>query len=133
MASQPIAKEGDTVTGTDIHIVMVPSPGGPVPTPMPGPFAGRFKSGLSTTTFVDGKTVALEGDSVAKNEVEHVAPVGTFQSPPKNEARVRQGGACVFVDGKPVVRSGDTAFTCADPEDAPTGTVVAEGTVFAGE
>ncbi|MBI4917938.1 MAG: hypothetical protein HY825_19025 [Acidobacteria bacterium] len=57
---------------------------------------------------------------------------GTFQSPPKNEARVRQGGACVFVDGKPVVRSGDTAFTCGDPEDAPTGTVVAVGTVFAG-
>lgn len=30
---QPAAKMGDKVVGMDIHIVMIPSPGGPVPTP----------------------------------------------------------------------------------------------------
>ncbi len=31
------AKMGDKVIGTDIHIIMVPSPGGPEPTLMPAP------------------------------------------------------------------------------------------------
>ena len=39
---KPIAKEGDQVVGTDTHIVMIPSPGGPVPTPLPHPFVGQL-------------------------------------------------------------------------------------------
>ena len=35
---QPAAKQGDKVVATDIHIVNIPSPGGPVPTPLPHPF-----------------------------------------------------------------------------------------------
>jgi len=42
----PAAKHLDIVTGVDIHIVMVPTPGGPVPTPIPHPFIGMiFDSG----------------------------------------------------------------------------------------
>ena len=37
---QPAAKQGDQVIATDIHIVMIPSPGGPVPTPLPNPVRG---------------------------------------------------------------------------------------------
>ena len=37
---QPAAKQGDQMTAVDMHIVMVPSPGGPVPTPLPHPFMG---------------------------------------------------------------------------------------------
>src|SRR4051812_35981102 len=32
------AKFGDPVLGLDIHMVMVPTPAGPVPTPLPHPF-----------------------------------------------------------------------------------------------
>ena len=34
---QPAAKQGDQITGIDTHIIMIPSPGGPVPTPLPHP------------------------------------------------------------------------------------------------
>ncbi len=34
------AKWGDPVIGVDIHLVMVPTPAGPVPTPLPHPFIG---------------------------------------------------------------------------------------------
>ena len=34
------AKFGDPVAGIDCHMVMVPSPAGPVPTPLPHPFIG---------------------------------------------------------------------------------------------
>jgi len=37
---QPAAKQGDQVVATDVHIVLIPSPGGPVPTPLPHPFVG---------------------------------------------------------------------------------------------
>ncbi|MCC6526094.1 MAG: hypothetical protein IT373_25835 [Polyangiaceae bacterium] len=67
MPSQPAAKEGDEVVGSDIHVVMVPSPGGPVPTPLASPFKGKLTDGLSQTTCVDNQSVALEG-SRAKND-----------------------------------------------------------------
>ena len=38
---QPAAKQGDQVMATDTHIVMIPSPGGPVPTPLPHPLSVR--------------------------------------------------------------------------------------------
>ncbi len=37
--AQPAARQNDPVTGTDVHIVLTPSPGGPVPTPVPLPFS----------------------------------------------------------------------------------------------
>jgi len=46
------AKMGDKVIGTDIHIIMVPSPGGPVPTPMPNPFNGTITGGCSTDVMI---------------------------------------------------------------------------------
>ncbi len=42
------AKMGDKVIGTDIHIIMVPSPGGPVPTP----FNGTITGGCSTDVMI---------------------------------------------------------------------------------
>jgi hypothetical protein len=45
---QPAAKQGDQIVATDTHIVMIPSPGGPVPTPLPHPFTGQIDGGLSS-------------------------------------------------------------------------------------
>jgi len=36
----PAVKHFDPVIGVDIHIVMIPTPGGPLPTPIPHPFIG---------------------------------------------------------------------------------------------
>jgi hypothetical protein len=54
----PAAKQGDKIVGTDIHIIMVPSPGGPVPTPTPSPFNGMITTGLSTDVFIECKPAA---------------------------------------------------------------------------
>ncbi|MBI4955748.1 MAG: hypothetical protein HY908_27260 [Myxococcales bacterium] len=132
MPSQPIAKDGDRVVGTDVHVVLVPSATGPVPTPMPIPFAGKLADGLSPTTYADGQAVAVEG-AEARNDAEHVAVGGSFQTPPRNRGAVREGSPSVFVDGKGVAAHGGVVWTCADPEDAPNGAIVAEGTVFVGE
>jgi uncharacterized Zn-binding protein involved in type VI secretion len=116
----------------DTHVVLLPSPAGPVPTPMPMPFAGELCDALSTSTCIDDKEVALEG-SVARNQPEHAPAGGPFQRPPRNEARVQNGSSSVFADDRPVARAGDRALTCNDPTDAPVGVVVGTSTVFIGD
>ncbi|MFO0612093.1 MAG: PAAR domain-containing protein [Polyangiaceae bacterium] len=128
---QPIAKQGDHVFGVDTHVVMVPSPGGPVPTPMPNPFAGQLTDNLSGTVFVDNKPVAMV-DSVANNLPAHLPMGGPFQKPPANKGTVTQGSATVFVDNKGVARRNDPAKCCNDPADQDTGHIVATGTAFCG-
>lgn len=130
---QPAAKQGDQVVGTDIHIVMVPAPTGPVPTPLPHPFSGIIDGDLASEVKVMGLPAATTG-STATNMPPHLpTPPGTaFQRPPTNKARIIRGSATVFIKGKPAARAGDAASTCNDPVDQPTGTVVAAGTVFIG-
>ena len=127
----PAAKQGDRVLATDIHIVMIPTPGGPVPTPLPHPYTGMLDGSLAGTVNIDGKPAAVQG-STATNSPSHVPQGGPFQSPPSNRATVQAGSATVRIEGKPAARQGDTATTCNDPADAPVGTVVAVGTVRIG-
>lgn len=128
---QPAAKGGDRVVATDIHVVMIPSPGGPVPTPLPHPFAGQLDGGLSGDVRIGAKPAAVQG-STATNSPAHVPQGGPFQSPPKNRGEVLTGSATVRINGKPAARNGDAAMTCNDPADLPAGTVVAAGTVMVG-
>lgn len=131
----PAAKKGDRVTGTDIHIVMIPAPppAPPVPTPLPHPFAGIVDGGLSSDVTIMGKPAAVVG-STAGNSPAHVpmAPGTSFQKAPSNRATIQGGSATVTINGKPAARSGDPASTCNDPVDAPIGKVVATGTVMIG-
>ena len=60
---QPAAKQGDQVVATDTHIIMIPSPGGPVPTPLPHPFTGQIDGGLSSDVNVEGKPAAVQGST----------------------------------------------------------------------
>ncbi len=129
--SKPGAKQDDTVVGVDTHIIMMPSPAGPVPTPTPMPFNGKLVDQLSDTVMIDKKAAAVQG-SKAKNLPPHVPAGGPFQKPPSNEATVQTGSTKVMFDDKPAVRAGDTALTCNDPVDAPNGTVVCGGTVIIG-
>jgi uncharacterized Zn-binding protein involved in type VI secretion len=127
----PAAKQGDRVMATDIHIIMIPTPGGPVPTPLPHPFTGMLDGSLSTDVNIEGKPAALQG-STATNTPSHVPQGGPFQKPPANRATVQLGSTTVLINGKPAARNGDPALTCNDPADAPVGTVVATGTVLIG-
>ena len=117
----------------DTHIVMVPSPGGPVPTPLPHPFVGIIDGELSSDVNIMGKPAATV-DSTAGNTPAHIpTPPGTsFQSPPSDKATIQMGSATVMINGKGAARMGDTAMTCNDPADMPAGTVIAAGTVMIG-
>jgi len=129
---KPAAKQGDKIQATDTHILLVPSPGGPVPTPTPMPFVGTIMSGVSTDVFIEGKPAATV-DSVAMNMPPHIPAAGPFQKPPTNQGKILMGSTGVFINGKPAARQGDMAMTCNDPADMPIGQVMAVGTVFIGE
>ncbi len=128
---EPAAKLGDLVTAGDTHVVLVPSPGGPVPTPLPFPFAGKITTGCSTTVFIEGVPAAVVG-SQAQNLPPHVPESGSFANPPTNQATIVMGSPTVAFDGKPAARNGDKAMTCNDPAPLPIGVVEAVGTVEIG-
>ena len=129
---QPAAKQGDTITALDIHIIMIPAAAGaPVPTPLPHPFNGIIDGSLSPNVNVMGMAAATQG-STATNTPPHIPQGGPFQKPPSNRATILMGSARVLINGKPAARAGDTALTCNDPADLPAGTVVATSTVFMG-
>lgn len=128
---QPAAKQGDQVMATDIHIIMIPTPGGPVPTPIPHPFVGMIDGELSQDVNIMGMAAATV-DSTASNTPPHIPQGGPFQSPPSNKATIKMGSATVKINGKMAARNGDTAMTCNDPSDLPGGTVMAVGTVMIG-
>ncbi|MGI8768541.1 MAG: PAAR domain-containing protein [Propionibacteriaceae bacterium] len=120
---QPAARMNDTVIGTDIHIVMVPSPGGPIPTPAPHPFVGRLTGSLSTDVMINSQAAATQGSKAMMN-TPHI-PIGgpTFQRPPTSAGTVLAGSPTVLVNGKPLARLGDQVLTCNDPVDAPTSAI----------
>jgi uncharacterized Zn-binding protein involved in type VI secretion len=129
---QPAAKQGDQITATDTHIVIVPgSP--PVPTPLPHPFSGIINGQLSSDVNVMSQPAATVG-STADNTPPHIpTPPGTaFQKPPANKGTIKMGSLTVKINGRAAARNGDIAETCNDPVDLPVGTVVAAGTVLIG-
>ena len=128
---QPAAKKGDQIIATDTHIIMIPSPGGPVPTPLPHPFMGQIDGALSSDVNIAGQPAAVQG-STATNMPSHIPQGGPFQKPPSNKATIQLGSSTVFINGKPAARNGDKAMTCNDPADLPVGTVIAVGTVLIG-
>ena len=128
---QPAAKQGDKIMATDTHIIMIPSPTGPVPTPLPHPFTGIINGNLSSNVKIMGLPAATVG-STAQNIPPHIPQGGPFQKPPSNRATIQIGSPTVRINGKSAVRNGDTAMTCNDPVDLPVGKVVAVGTVTIG-
>jgi len=128
---QPAAKQGDQVIATDTHMIMIPSPGGPVPTPLPHPFTGMLDGALSSDVNIEGKPAAVQG-STATNTPSHIPQGGPFQKPPTNKATVQMGSGTVMINGKPAARNGDKAMTCNDPADLPGGSIIAVGTVMIG-
>jgi uncharacterized Zn-binding protein involved in type VI secretion len=128
---QPAAKQGDKIIATDTHIILIPTPGGAVPTPLPHPFTGMIDGNLSTDVKIMGLPAATAGSS-ATNMPPHIPQGGSFQRPSSNRATIQLGSPTVKINGKMAARNGDTAMTCNDPADLPIGTVVAVGNVMIG-
>jgi uncharacterized Zn-binding protein involved in type VI secretion len=125
------AKLNDQVVGTDTHVILVVTPGGTVPTPVPHPFSGTITGGCSTNVFIDGQPAAVVG-SAATNNPPHAPQGGSFQTPPTNAGTVFQGSTSVFINGKPAARVTDPVQTCNDPSPAPTSKIVGTSTVQIG-
>lgn len=142
---------GDLVVGVDLHNVLVPTPGGPVPVPLPHPFigltgdpAGALVSGLTNqlasmatggavgpkpgAVLVNGLPVMTTAD-LSRNApgLAHTPmPPGTaFASPPSGEGIHDFGSLTVAAGGAGVVRAGDPVRSCADPAPLPTSAVIA--------
>jgi uncharacterized Zn-binding protein involved in type VI secretion len=122
---------GDKVVGTDTHIIMIPSPGGPVPTPLPHPYAGTITGGCSQNVMIANMPAATVG-STSMAAPPHVPQGGPFQVPPTNQGTVTKGSGTVMINNKPAARAGDTVMTCNDPAPAPTSSIVAVSTVMIG-
>ena len=107
--SRAAARQGDQVTGTDVHVLLVPSPGGPVTTPTPLPFSGTITSGCVRDVLVNSRSIAVSR-AVATNSPPHLAPPpATFQRPPTNRGTVQTGsldGARRRFAGEPPQRPG---------------------------
>jgi uncharacterized Zn-binding protein involved in type VI secretion len=127
----PAAKQGDKIVGVDIHIVMIPSPTGQVPTPLPHPFNGVINGSLSQNVKIMGMPAAT-ANSTAINTPPHIPHGGQFQKPPSDKATITIGSSTVRINGKMAARSGDMAMTCNDPADIPVGKVIATSTVYVG-
>jgi uncharacterized Zn-binding protein involved in type VI secretion len=120
---QPAARRNDPVTGTDVHILLVPTPGGPVPTPTPLPFVGQLMTGLSPDVLINGRPAATQGSGALNNPPHLAPPPATFSRPPANQGLVLAGSPAVLVNGKPLARLGDQVATCNDPVDLPAATI----------
>src|SRR5579863_9665431 len=111
---QGAAKLGDSiVNAADIHVVLVPSPGGPVPTPQPFPFNGRITMNTSANVRINSRPAATVG-SMAQNVPPHIPATGTFQVPPTNLGRVVMGSMTVRINGRAAARMADLCETCHD-------------------
>jgi len=80
------AKHFDPVLGIDVHIVLIPSPAGPIPTPVPHPFVGvmfdpkDYLPKVGATVLINGLPRATAGSAV--KAVPHVPMGGPFLKPP---------------------------------------------------
>lgn len=120
---QPAARQNDVVFGLDIHIVMIPTPGGEVPTPLPHPFAGKITGGCSSNVKIEGQPAAVVGSEV-KADVNHIPMGGRFQKNPNNQGKVKFGSFTVKINGKQAARMGDSVETCNDPAPLPSCTIL---------
>ncbi len=92
----PAAKLNDKIVGTDFHILMIPTPGGPVPQPIPNPYCGAILKDTEPTVKIMGFPAAVVGSTAIGNPP-HMPLGGPFQKPPTNMAKIIKGAATVFI------------------------------------
>ncbi len=119
----PAAKQNDQVVGVDVHIVMIPSPAGPVPTPLPHPFSGMIDGDTEPSVEIMGMPAAILG-STASAMPPHIPQGGPFQIPPGNKATIMMGSPDVLIG------SGDSGGSADDLGAGATSTITEDGTYF---
>lgn len=109
----------DLVLGIDTHVVLMPSPAGPVPTPVLLPFVGLvfdpldYVPGIGATVWINGRPRAQAGSAV-KACVPHQACGAVFLKPPANEGEVFTGSSTVACEGEPLASDGSRVLSCQD-------------------
>ncbi|WP_437828343.1 DUF6531 domain-containing protein [Sorangium sp. So ce1153] len=135
------AKWGDPVLGIDIHMVMVPTPAGPVPTPLPHPFIGvvfdpmgAAMSAVMGAVFGGGGAVRVNGMPVGNTGTE-VKGVPHFPTPPGvsfapndipgNDGTLITGSKTVDFEGSSQSRTTSIVMSCNFPINLPTSVCLA--------
>lgn len=112
----------DPVMGVDIHIVMIPTPAGPVPTPLPHPFVGMIMDPMDYVPKV-GATVMVNktprGNSTTAGMLGtkvHIPMGGPFQMAPTigHDSNNFFGSPRVTADGSYFSASGFMVMSCND-------------------
>jgi len=118
----------DLVLGVDIHIMLVPTPVGPVPTPLPHPFTGLVLDpmGAAMNAAMGGGVVLVNGLFVTNcgtgvmNIPPHLPVPGPFaKGIPENDAELWVGALNVSMGGSLAVRlslAGIDTICVARPE-----------------
>src|SRR5262245_47143238 len=134
------AKQGDLVIGVDTHLVMVPSPLGPILTPLPHVFPGVVYDPLGLTIAAAsvglgiGGGVLINGSPVANTGMEvrgerHLpTPPGTSFAPsdqPDHTGTIVTGSKTVSMGGASCARLTSLVSSCNFPLNLPTSTCLA--------
>lgn len=112
------AKHFDPVVGIDTHIVAIPTPGGPVPTPIPHPYVGSVFDAIDylpggASVLVNGLPRGHAGSAVLFS-TPHIPMGGMFTVPPSNEAQLFHGSTTVVSEGEPQALLGLSVLDCQD-------------------
>jgi RHS repeat-associated protein len=116
---QPAAKHLDPVVGVDTHIILIPTPGGPVPTPIPHPYVGMlfdpmdYVPKIGSTINVNGLPRAIAG-TAGTALPPHVPMGGPFAKPPSNESEMFMGSSTVIAEGEPMSYAALPVLSCQD-------------------
>ncbi|MCW5518549.1 RHS domain-containing protein [Aureitalea sp. L0-47] len=112
----------DPIVGVDIHIVMIPTPAGPVPTPLPHPFVGMVMDPMDYIPVV-GATIMINkmprGNATTAGMLGskvHIPMGGPFQMAPTigHDSVNFFGSPRVVADGSYMSASGFMVMSCND-------------------
>lgn len=113
------AKHFDPILGIDVHIILIPTPAGPVPTPLPNPYVGMamdpfdYAPLIGGTVYVNGMMRAQAGTGGVAT-VPHIPMGGPFgPPPPTNESEVFMGSMTVASDGDAQSYFGLPVLSCS--------------------
>ncbi len=131
------AKFFDVVVGVDLHVVMVPTPAGLVPVPLPHPFVGYVydPAGAAMGAILGGGLVLVNGLPAANTGTAVKALFHHFPTPPGikfypsdvpgNEGSIVTGSKTVSFGGSSAARFGSMVTTCNFPVNLPTSVCMA--------
>jgi RHS repeat-associated protein len=137
------AKWGDLVFGIDLHLVMVPTPTGPIPTPLPHAFVGivfdpggaaiaaamrRLSGGGGGGVRINGMIAAPTGTTVRTLTPHVPTPPGAAFAPsdrPANEGMIVSGSKTVSIAGGAGGRMTSLVTSCGYPLNLPTSVCMA--------